>query len=90
MDIPPLFIYCLQSKIGRIVLPNDRTVGNFNGRKHMFVQSKLNWQWMGIRPQWGGGQGCSYCQDSIRNFHLRLRNRTTLPDFKSLNAKSFV
>lgn len=41
MGIPPLFVYGLQYKIGRIVLPNDRTVGNFNGRKHMFVQSKL-------------------------------------------------
>lgn len=27
---------------------------------------------------------------STHNFHLRLRSRTTLPDFNSLNAKSSV
>lgn len=90
MDIPPLFIYCLQYKIGGLVLPNDRTVGNFKGRKHMFVQSKQNWWWVGVRPTWGGGWGVHIARDSTHNFHLRLRSRTTLPDFNSLNAKSSV
>lgn len=34
--------------------------------------------------------GVHIARDSTHNFHLRLRSRTTLPDFNSLNAKSSV
>lgn len=85
MDVPPLFIYCLECKIGRIMLSNVRTYGKFNDRMHICVQRKLM---VGVRPRWGRGcgTGTPVAGASIHNFHVGLHCRTTLLDFKTLNA----